>query len=199
MDQLATEVKIAAAAGARLVFQRSVTTGWRVGSHFNLCSGTGNRSLPMFSPKVKRAMMLTQIIDRRSGALIDLDLLDARVALDVKNALASQQIVIEFLGAADIEDRVRLAVKLLDFRQADSSCWMLGQIARAEAPAPLESELARQLPKHLGSVSEVVARLEGLRVVGNSGGVFDVVNVVPETLQPDEVMDVLPDDTGDRH
>ena len=55
VDQLAIEVKTAAAAGARFVFQRSVTTGWRVGSHFNLCSGTGNRSVPTFSPKVKRA------------------------------------------------------------------------------------------------------------------------------------------------
>ena len=41
VDQLATEVKTAAGRGRRLVFQRSVTTGWRVGSHFKLWVGTG--------------------------------------------------------------------------------------------------------------------------------------------------------------
>ena len=51
-----------------------------------------------------------------SDALIDLDLLDTRVAFDVKNALALQQIVIEFLSPADIEDGVGFAVKLADFR-----------------------------------------------------------------------------------
>ncbi len=131
--------------------------------------------------------------------MIDLDLLDARVALDVKNALALQQIVVELLSSADVEDRVRLAVELLDFRQADSSRRMVREIARAETPAPLEAELARQLPEHLRGVSEVVARIEGLRVVGNPGGVFDVVNIVPEPLQADDVMNVLPDDAGDRH
>ena len=66
--------------------------------------------------KGEKGAMFSQIIDRRPDALIDLDLLDARVALDVKNALALQQIVIEFLSPADIEDRVRLAVELSDFR-----------------------------------------------------------------------------------
>src|SRR3954462_6611624 len=55
VDQFATEVKTAAGAGPRLVFQRSVTIGWRVGSHFRLWVGTGNSSVPTFSPKVKRA------------------------------------------------------------------------------------------------------------------------------------------------
>src|SRR4029079_14614186 len=75
---------------------------------------------------------------------------------------------------------------------------MVREIARAETPVPLEAELARQLPEHLRGVSKVVARIEGLRVVWNPGGGFDVVNIVPEPLQPDDVMDVLPDGAGDR-
>src|SRR5450631_4326429 len=53
VDQLATDVNTAAGRGRRLVFQSSVTIGWRVGSHFKLWAGTGNASLPTFSPKVK--------------------------------------------------------------------------------------------------------------------------------------------------
>ena len=63
----------------------------------------------------------------------------------------------------------------------------------------LEAEFVRELGENLRGVVEVVARIEGLRVVGQPGGIFDVVNVVPEPLQADDVMDVLPDDAGDRH
>src|ERR1700724_3459256 len=55
VDQLATDVKTAAGRGRRLVFQRSVTIGWRVASHFKLCVGTGKAALPTFSPNVKSA------------------------------------------------------------------------------------------------------------------------------------------------
>src|SRR6478735_2855832 len=55
VDQLAIEVKTAVGEGRRLAFHRSVTTGWRVGNHFNLCDGTGKSLVPTFSPKVKRA------------------------------------------------------------------------------------------------------------------------------------------------
>src|SRR3954469_14664354 len=55
VDQLATEVKTAAALGRRTVLQRSVTIGCRVGSHFKLWVGTGKAAVPTFSPKVKRA------------------------------------------------------------------------------------------------------------------------------------------------
>src|SRR5438309_11750271 len=55
VDQFATEVKTAARIGLFCVRHKSVTTGCRVGSHFKPCSGTGKRSVPTFSPKVKRA------------------------------------------------------------------------------------------------------------------------------------------------
>ncbi len=131
--------------------------------------------------------------------MIDFDLLNPGIAFDVKNALALQQIVIEFLSPADVEDGVRFAVELLDFRQANSGRRMLWQIARTKAPAPLEAELARQLAKELRGIGKVVARVESLRVVGNPRGVFNVINIVAETLQADDVMDVLPNDAGDRH
>src|SRR5581483_2829361 len=46
VDQLATDVSTAARLGERLVRQRSVTTGCRVGSHFNPCVGTGKLFVP---------------------------------------------------------------------------------------------------------------------------------------------------------
>src|ERR1700737_4277249 len=55
VDQFATEVKTAARGGERVVFQRSVTTCCRVGSHVNPCVGTGKHFVPTFSPNVKSA------------------------------------------------------------------------------------------------------------------------------------------------
>src|SRR3954469_6538636 len=63
VDQFATEVKTAAGRGRRLVSQKSVTTGWRVGNHFILCVGTGNSFVPTFSPKVKRAWWRRKYLD----------------------------------------------------------------------------------------------------------------------------------------
>src|SRR5215471_2498834 len=53
VDQFAIVVNTAAREGERTVFQRSVTTGCRVGSHLRPCSGTGKSLVPMFSPNVK--------------------------------------------------------------------------------------------------------------------------------------------------
>src|ERR1043166_10288025 len=55
VDQFAIEVKTAARCGARLVFQRSVTTGCRVAFHLNPCFGTGKLFVGTFSPNVKSA------------------------------------------------------------------------------------------------------------------------------------------------
>src|SRR5258708_21902273 len=55
VDQFAIVVNTAVREGERAVFQRSVTTGCRVGSHLNLCSGTRKSFFPMFSPNVKSA------------------------------------------------------------------------------------------------------------------------------------------------
>src|SRR6476659_3640043 len=53
VDQFATVVNTAAREAERVVVQRSVTTGCRVGIHLKPCSGTGKSLLPMFSPNVK--------------------------------------------------------------------------------------------------------------------------------------------------
>src|SRR6516165_10311576 len=55
VDQFAIEVKTAARFGARLVFQRSLTTGCRVAFHLNPRLGTGNVLVGTFSPNVKSA------------------------------------------------------------------------------------------------------------------------------------------------
>src|SRR6478752_9905015 len=55
VDQFAIVVNSAAREGERAVFQRSVTTGCRVGSHLKPCSGTGKSFVPIFSPNVKSA------------------------------------------------------------------------------------------------------------------------------------------------
>src|SRR3982751_3289920 len=55
VDQLAMEVNTAVPAGRFVVFQRSVTTGCRVGSHPKPCVGTGKLGVPTFSPKVNSA------------------------------------------------------------------------------------------------------------------------------------------------
>jgi hypothetical protein len=55
VDQFATDVKTAVRGGARCVFQRSVTTGWRVGSHLKPWDGTGKLFVLTFSPNVKSA------------------------------------------------------------------------------------------------------------------------------------------------
>jgi len=59
--------------------------------------------------------MPSQIIDRRFYFLVDLDLFNAGIALDVKNAIGNKQVVIEFLRAANVEDCVRIAIELPDF------------------------------------------------------------------------------------
>ena len=58
--------------------------------------------------------MRAQIIDGRSLALIDFDLLHTRITLDVEKPVAAPQVVVEFLRAADIENGVGFAVKLAD-------------------------------------------------------------------------------------
>src|SRR5262245_24520735 len=55
VDQFAIVVNTAARDGERAVFQRSVTTGCRVGNHFKSCRGTGKSVVPTFSPNVKSA------------------------------------------------------------------------------------------------------------------------------------------------
>ena len=63
----------------------------------------------------KERAMTAEIIDCRSCSLVDLDLLNAGIALHVKDAIAFRQIFIEFLGAANIQDRVGIRIQLTDF------------------------------------------------------------------------------------
>ena len=56
-------------------------------------------------------MVASQILDRRFYPLIDLDLLDARIAFDVENAIACEQVVVEFLRAADVQNGVGFAIE----------------------------------------------------------------------------------------
>ena len=90
VDQFAIVVNTAAREGERAVFQRSVTTGCRVGSHLKPCSGTGKIFRPDVFAECKKRVMPPQIFDCRFHAFVDLDLLNAGVALDVKNAIGNE-------------------------------------------------------------------------------------------------------------
>jgi hypothetical protein len=112
--------------------------------------------------KGKKDAMFSQIINRRPDALIDLDLLDTRVALDVKNMLALPQIVIEYLSPADIEDRVRLAI-FVGFSSGAFQPRTVREIARAETQRRSKPN-SRQLPEYLrgGAKSLLVSKVCGL-------------------------------------
>ena len=71
-------------------------------------------------------------------------------------------------------------------------------VARAVRPPILEIELARELAENFRRVIEFHIYFERFRVVRNPGRILDVVNVVAETLQADDVMNVLPNHAGDR-
>lgn len=59
--------------------------------------------------------MPPQIFDCRFYFLVDLDLLNAGVALDVKNAIGNEQVVIKFLRPTNVQDCIGLAIQLLNF------------------------------------------------------------------------------------
>jgi len=65
--------------------------------------------------KREERVMTAEIVDRRFYALVDLDLLNPRIALDINNAIALQQIVIELLRPANVQDRVGVPIKLANF------------------------------------------------------------------------------------
>src|SRR5204863_8583846 len=68
-----------------------------------------------------------------------------------------------------------------------------------KSPAILEIEFARQTIQDFRGVIELVVNFEGFRVVGKPRRIFDVKNVVPELLQSDDIMDVLPNHARNRH
>src|SRR5881227_1642789 len=91
----------------------------------------------------EKRVMPPQIVDCRFHALVDLDLLNAGVALDVKNAIGNEQVVVELLRATNVQDRVRIAIKLPDFLQRHAGSWSARQVARAVRPSIFEIKLAR--------------------------------------------------------
>src|SRR2546423_306355 len=98
-------------------------------------SGNGEAGrLNVFAESEERVMAL-EIFDRRFVALIDFDLLHARIALDVEDAVAREQVGIEFLGAADVQNGVGFAIELADPGERKAGSGIAGQIARATTPA----------------------------------------------------------------
>ena len=83
----------------------------------------------IFSEGEKR-VMAPQIFDRRLHALIDLDLLHSRIAFDIQDAIAREQVVIEFLGAANVKDGVSLAVECANSLERKTSGRVPGEITR---------------------------------------------------------------------
>ena len=126
-------------------------------------------------------------------------MLNAGVALDVKNAIGNEQVVVEFLGATDVQDCVRIAIQLPDFFQRHAGSWSSRQVPRAIRPAIFEIKLARQAGENFCCVIELVSYFKCFRIVRKTRRIFDEIDVVPEPLQSDDVMNVLPDDARDRH
>src|SRR5437899_939845 len=65
----------------------------------------------------KKCVMTLQIIDCRSYAPVDFDLLNTGIALDVKKAFTGKKVLVQFLRAANIQDRIGFAIKLTDLFQ----------------------------------------------------------------------------------
>ena len=65
----------------------------------------------VFTKREKRVVP-AEVVDRRSYTFINLDLFNARIAFNINDPIALQQIVIELLRSANIKDRVGVAIKL---------------------------------------------------------------------------------------
>src|SRR3954452_6232543 len=130
-------------------------------------------------------------------ALVDFDLFDGRIAFDVKNPFAGEQVRIEFLRPAHIQDRVGFPIKLANAGKGKAGRRSIGEITRTKTPAAAEPKFRAEAVQQSRRVIELVVYLEGLRVVRQPGRVLDVEDVVAEALQANDVMEVLPDDAGD--
>ena len=134
VDQFAIVVKTASLAGETSVFQKSVTTGWRVGSHAKPCSGTGNELLPIFSPKVNSALMMLKVSTGVVLALINVYLLDARVTFDVNQPLTLEKVLVQFVRPANIKDGISLAIEFSQACQMQSETLCRVEKARRVRP-----------------------------------------------------------------
>jgi hypothetical protein len=94
----------------------------KIGHHWLPCRQPfepmqGHRKIlrPDVFAECKKCAMPSQILDCRFHPYVDLNLLNAGVALDVKNAVGNKQIVIKFLRTTNVQDCVRIAIELPDF------------------------------------------------------------------------------------
>src|SRR5205807_10157475 len=78
-----------------------------------------DRDRKLFRPDVfsksKQCVMPPEIVDCRLNTLIDFYLFNAWIALDIKNSITREYIVIELLRATDIQNRIDRLIKLTNF------------------------------------------------------------------------------------
>src|SRR3954463_4103651 len=127
-------------------------------------------------------------------ALVDFDLFDRRIAFDVKNPFAGEQVRIELLRPANVQDRVGFAIQLANAGEGKAGRRSIGEITRTKTPAAGEPKFGAGAVQQTRRVIELVIYLEGLRVVRQPGRILDVKDIVAQALQPNDVMEVLPDD-----
>ena len=96
----------------------------------------------VFSKSKKRAVF-AQVLDGRTNSFVDLDLFDPGITFYIKDAVTLKQVIVEFLGPANVEDCVGFPVKLLNFRQAKASGGAIGEVTGAITPVMLKAELIR--------------------------------------------------------
>ena len=140
-----------------------------------------------------------EVIDRSGDPLVDLDLLHAGIALHVDQITDRLEFLVEVVRSADIQRAVGLPVEGPEFGKRHAGTLKGFLVTGAVGPAPLEPVLLCELSKHLCGMGVVVGDIEGDRIVGIVGGVLDVVDLVTQTLEAHDVVDVLPDDSGDGH
>src|SRR6266513_2872057 len=105
----------------------------------------------------EKRVMPPQIVDCRFHPFVDLDLLHAGVALDVKNTIGNEQIVIELLRTTNVQDCIRIAIELPNCFQRHADSWSAWQVACAIGPATFEIKLARQSIENLCCIIELVS------------------------------------------
>ena len=184
--------------------------GWRVAgfpeiSHDRLACGKPvlamDRHWEIGMPHVlaegEECAMFGQVILGVLNAFVHFDLLHAGITFDIEHPVVALEVFIEFLGAADIQDGIRISVEFEDFLLLQPDTRIIRQKPCAIAPATLESELGGEFSQHLGGIRVVLVHGPSDRIVGQAGGVFDVVDLVPEPLQAHNIMHVLPDHPSD--
>ncbi len=114
VDQFATVVNTAALEGRPRRFPKICHHGLSRGQPFESMQRNRKILCPDVFAECEKRVMPPQIFDCRFHAFVDLDLFNAGIALDVKNAVGNKQIVIELLRAANVQDGVSFAIQLPD-------------------------------------------------------------------------------------